>query len=233
VNGELGHALVLSRDAERLLFDLAPDLGKVDETLVEVEELAPLFLAAATAIAAASAARVDQLEDERAARYDALPARQEIAPDDAGAAVWLGTVGFILFIFLEQRPREGEGSNGERRGDGQWAVHSLFEYAGFACRLAADLQRGDSSMGVQRVSTARSLRTTTSWGMSSSPPTKATHDVGVIKLSKRWTATRYIETRGHPPRLLNVSWSLLTSFMRSSSMVSTCVSCYNSGGFEG
>jgi hypothetical protein len=45
--------------------------------------------------------------------------------------------------------------------------------------------RKDSSMGVQRVSTARSLRTTTSWGMSSSPPTKATHDVGVIKLSKR------------------------------------------------
>ena len=26
-------------------------------------------------------------------------------------------------------------------------VHSLFEYAGFACRLAADLQRGDSSGG--------------------------------------------------------------------------------------
>ena len=51
-------------------------------------------------------------------------------------------------------------------------------------------------MGVQRVSTARNLRTTTNWGMSSSPPTKATHDVEVIKLSKRWTATRYIETRG-------------------------------------
>jgi hypothetical protein len=60
-----------------------------------VEELAPLFLAAA-----AAAGRVDQLEDERAARHDALPARQEIAPDDAGAAVWLDTVGPFLFYFL-------------------------------------------------------------------------------------------------------------------------------------
>jgi hypothetical protein len=87
VYGELRHALILSRDAKCLLFDLAPDLGKVDETLVEVEELAPLFLAAAAVAAAASTGRVDQLEDERAARHDALPARQEIAPDDAGAAV--------------------------------------------------------------------------------------------------------------------------------------------------
>ena len=36
VNQELGHAFVLSCHAERLLLDLAPDLGKVDETLVEV-----------------------------------------------------------------------------------------------------------------------------------------------------------------------------------------------------
>ena len=36
VDRELRHAFVLSRDAERLLLDLAPNLGKVDETLVEV-----------------------------------------------------------------------------------------------------------------------------------------------------------------------------------------------------
>jgi hypothetical protein len=96
VNGELRHALILSRDAERLLLDLAPDLGKVDETLVEVEELAPLFLAAA----ATSAGRMDQLEDERASRHDALAARQEIAPDDAGVAVWLDAVGILFSYFL-------------------------------------------------------------------------------------------------------------------------------------
>jgi len=80
VDRELGHALVLTRDTERLLLNLAPDLGKVGEALVEVEELAPLV----------AAGRVDQLEDERSARHDALTARQEITPDDAGGGdcVW-------------------------------------------------------------------------------------------------------------------------------------------------
>lgn len=72
---QLGDAFVLAGDAERLLLDLAPDLVEVDETLVEVEELAPLV--------AVVAGRVDQLEDERSARHDALATRQEIAPDDA------------------------------------------------------------------------------------------------------------------------------------------------------
>ena len=75
---QLGDALVLAGDAERLLLDLAPDLVEIDEPLVEVEELAPL-LALATG-------RVDQLEDERSARHDALATRQEIAPNDANSS---------------------------------------------------------------------------------------------------------------------------------------------------
>ncbi len=51
-------------------------------------------------------------------------------------------------------------------------------------------------MGMERVSTARCLRTTTNWGMSSSPPANATHDVGVVKLSKGRTATRWMRDRG-------------------------------------
>ena len=72
---QLGDAFVLAGDAERLLLDLAPDLIEIDEPLVEVEKLAPLV--------ALAAGRVDQLEDERSARHDALATRQEIAPDDA------------------------------------------------------------------------------------------------------------------------------------------------------
>jgi hypothetical protein len=52
-----GHVLVLARDTEHLLFDLAPDLGEVDKPFFEVEELAPL----------AATRRVDQLEDKWAA----------------------------------------------------------------------------------------------------------------------------------------------------------------------
>jgi hypothetical protein len=42
VGRQPGHAVVLARDTERVLFDLAPDLGEVDEAFCEVEELAPL-----------------------------------------------------------------------------------------------------------------------------------------------------------------------------------------------
>ena len=77
---QLRHAFVLSGDAERLLLDLAPDLVEIDEPLVNVEELAPLL---------AVSGCVDQLEDERSARHDALTARQEIAPDDANSGVAL------------------------------------------------------------------------------------------------------------------------------------------------
>lgn len=77
---QLRHAFVLSGDAERLLLDLAPDLVEIDEPLVNVEELAPLL---------AVSGCVDQLEDERSARHDALAARQEIAPDDANSGVVL------------------------------------------------------------------------------------------------------------------------------------------------
>ena len=109
MNRQLGHALVLARDAERLLLDLAPDLGKVDEALVDVKKLAPLI----------AAGGVDQLEDERAARHDALAAREEVAPDDAGRCGPLASA------------RVGK----------QKSIDSLFEHAGFTCRLTADLQQ--------------------------------------------------------------------------------------------
>jgi hypothetical protein len=76
VDRQPGHAIVLVRDTERVLFDLAPDLGEVEEAFCEVEELAPLV----------GTRGVDQLEDKRAARHDTLaapPAREEVAPDDA------------------------------------------------------------------------------------------------------------------------------------------------------
>jgi hypothetical protein len=72
---QLRDALVLASDAVRLLLDLAPDLIEIDKALVEVEELAPF--------SAVAGGRVDQLENERSARHDALAAREEIAPDDA------------------------------------------------------------------------------------------------------------------------------------------------------
>ena len=74
VDGQLRHALVLARYAERLLLDFAPDLAKVDEALVEVQELAPLVATGC----------VDQLEHERPTRHDTLPARKKVAPDDTG-----------------------------------------------------------------------------------------------------------------------------------------------------
>jgi hypothetical protein len=113
---QLGDAFVLACDAERLLLDLAPDLVKVDETLVEVEELAPFV--------AVAAGRVDQLEDERSARHDALAARQEIAPDDAELRVCLGR----------------ERKEMRRRTERSLLVqHLLFEHTGFTCGLAANL----------------------------------------------------------------------------------------------
>lgn len=64
---QLRNAFVLASDAERLLLNLAPDLVKIDEALVEVEELAPFSTVAG--------GRVDQLENEWSARYDSLAAR--------------------------------------------------------------------------------------------------------------------------------------------------------------
>ncbi len=84
---QLRDAFVLASDAERLLLDLAPDLVEIDEAFVEMEELAPF--------SAVAGGRVDQLENERSARHDALAAREEIAPDDANTV----PVEFI-FIFI-------------------------------------------------------------------------------------------------------------------------------------
>ena len=81
---QLRDAFVLASDTERLLLDLAPDLVEIDEALVEVEELAPF--------SAVAGGRVDQLENERSARHDALAAWQEIAPDDADS----GGIGYYF-----------------------------------------------------------------------------------------------------------------------------------------
>jgi hypothetical protein len=70
---QLRHALVLACDAERLLFDFASYLGKVEKTLFDVKELAPLI----------AARGVDKLEDKRATGHDTLTARKEVAPDNA------------------------------------------------------------------------------------------------------------------------------------------------------
>ena len=75
---------VLASDAERLLLDLTSDLVEIYEALVEVEELAPF--------SAVADGRVDQLENERSTRHDALAAREKVAPDDADA------VAVVMFI---------------------------------------------------------------------------------------------------------------------------------------
>jgi hypothetical protein len=67
VDRQSGHALVLARDAERLLFDLTTDLREVDKAFCEVEGLAPLV----------AIRGVEQLEDKRAARYDTWPRRSK------------------------------------------------------------------------------------------------------------------------------------------------------------
>ena len=64
---QLRDAFVLASNAERLLLNLAPDLVEIDEALVEMKKLAPFSTVAGR--------RVDQLENERSARYDALAAR--------------------------------------------------------------------------------------------------------------------------------------------------------------
>ena len=73
MNRQLGDALILSRDPERLSLDLFPDLAKVREALVEMQELTVFGIVWA----------VDELEDERAPGDDALAAGQEVAADDA------------------------------------------------------------------------------------------------------------------------------------------------------
>jgi len=96
VDGQLGDAFVLAGHAESLLLDLAPDLVEIDETLVEVEELAPF--------STVSGGRVDQLENERSTRHDALAAWQEIAPDDADS----GGIGCFLKLENANRGKKGE-----------------------------------------------------------------------------------------------------------------------------
>ena len=79
VNGELADALVLARDAERLLLNLAANLVEVGVAFVYVEELAP-FRDVRVAFGGWG---VDELEDERSVGDDAGAAGEEVAADDA------------------------------------------------------------------------------------------------------------------------------------------------------
>ena len=79
VDGELADALVLARDAERLLLDLAANLVEVGVALVYVKELAPFGVVGWRV----GDGGVDELEDERSSGDDALATREEIASDDA------------------------------------------------------------------------------------------------------------------------------------------------------
>jgi hypothetical protein len=97
---QLRDAFVLASDAERLLLDLAPDLVEIDEALVKVEELAPF--------SAVAGGCVDQLENERSARHDALAAREEIAPDDADS----GGVDLLLLLLFNVRDDVDGGMDG-------------------------------------------------------------------------------------------------------------------------
>lgn len=95
---QLRDAFVLASNAERLLLDLAPDLVEIDEALVKVEELAPF--------SAFAGGCVDQLQNERSARHDALAAREEIAPDDADG----GGIDHYYFLNARRCLRRGGGS---------------------------------------------------------------------------------------------------------------------------
>ena len=83
MDGELADALVLARDAEGFLLDLAADLVEVGVALVYVEELAP-FGVVGGGRGRVGDGGVDELEDERSAGDDALAAGEEVASDDAG-----------------------------------------------------------------------------------------------------------------------------------------------------
>lgn len=90
MNGELADALVLARNAERLLLDLAADLVEVRIALVDVQELAPLL----ELLWRVRRGRVDELEDERPAGDDAGAAREEVAADNPMCASEMGQYGY-------------------------------------------------------------------------------------------------------------------------------------------
>ena len=77
---ELADALVLARDAECLLLDLAANLVEVGVALVYVEELAPFGVVGWRV----GDGGVDELEDERSSGDDALATGEEIASNNAG-----------------------------------------------------------------------------------------------------------------------------------------------------
>ena len=79
MDGELADALVLARDTERLLLNLAADLVEVGVALVYVKELAPFGVVGWCV----GNGGVDELEDQRSAGDDSLSAGEEVASDDA------------------------------------------------------------------------------------------------------------------------------------------------------
>lgn len=94
------NAFVASSNAQRLALDLLADLAKVEEALVDVEELAVLLrrvgrrrwegevrvgvgrVGLRRRSRRERGGRVDQLEDERASGDNALSSREEVATND-------------------------------------------------------------------------------------------------------------------------------------------------------
>ena len=128
VDRQPGHTLVLARDTERLLFDLAPDLGEVDKPFFEVEEL----------VALVATRGVDQPEDKRGGAYDTLAAGEEVAPDDASKYVnrWC--------------QREGE----ERKQDESLFKHAGFARRLTADLQKGILRRGSAKCWMDFLTTA-------------------------------------------------------------------------------
>lgn len=76
---EFADALVLPSDPERLLLDLAPYLVKLGETLVDVQELAPLAVRLCWRVGYGC---VDELEDEWSPGDDTRATGEKVSAND-------------------------------------------------------------------------------------------------------------------------------------------------------
>lgn len=79
VDGEFADALVLPSNPERLLLDLAPYLVEFGETLVDVQELAPLAVRLCWRVRYGG---VDKLENEWSPGDDTRTTREEVSANN-------------------------------------------------------------------------------------------------------------------------------------------------------
>jgi hypothetical protein len=83
MNGKLADTLVLTRDSQRLLLDLCPNIIEIRKFLVDVKELPPFSVCRRRF----RNWRVDELKDERTAGDDTLSAREEISTNNAACVL--------------------------------------------------------------------------------------------------------------------------------------------------